>query len=104
LSHFDTVLDHFILDGIKVLDLSSDCTHQRLDVTLSTTAPDGTHQPFVCSVVSLPDPLGQTLFLSRVGYHLPYGETGIIVPLVCEPTLDVMDLRNLDSIIGFQLS
>ena len=103
LSHFDTVNHRFILDGIKVGDLSSDCSGHRLDVTLSTTDTLGTNLPFTCTVLALPDPGGRDLYLARPGYALKYGESGLVVTLVCDPLLEVMDLRILDSILGFQL-
>lgn len=104
LSHFDTVNHRFLLDGIKVSDLSSDCRGRRLDVTLSTTATDSTHLDFICTVRALPDPAGADLYIARPGYNLRYGETGLLVPLTCDPNLSTMDLTNLDSIIAFQLS
>ena len=104
LSHFDTVNRRFLLDGIKVSNLSSDCEGQRLDVTLSTTAADSSHQDFTCTVLMLPDPAGADLYIARPEYNLRYGETGLLVPLTCNPNLSTMDLTNLDSIIAFQLS
>ena len=104
LSHFDTVNRRFLLDGIKVSNLSSDCEGQRLDVTLSTTAADSSHQDFTCTVLTLPDPAGADLYIARPEYNLRYGETGLLVPLTCNPNLSTMDLTNLDSIIAFQLS
>lgn len=104
ISHFDTGNRRFILDGIRVSDLSSTCTGHRLDITLSTTAPDRTNIAFVCTVLALPDPVGQNLYLSRAGYNLKYGESGLVVPLVCDPALSTMDLTILDSILGFQLT
>ena len=104
LSHFDTVNRRFLLDGIKVSNLSSDCKGQRLDVTLSTTAADSSHQDFTCTVLTLPDPAGADLYIARPEYNLRYGETGLLVPLTCNPNLSTMDLTNLDSIIAFQLS
>ena len=104
LSHFDTVNRRFLLDGIKVSNLSSDCEGQRLDVTLSTTAADSAHQDFTCTVLTLPDPAGADLYIARPEYNLRYGETGLLVPLTCNPNLSTMDLTNLDSIIAFQLS
>jgi hypothetical protein len=104
LSHYDTIGRRFILDGIRVLDLSSDCKGHRLEVTLSTTATDMTHQDFICTVLTLPDPAGADLYIARPEYNLRYGETGLLVPLSCNPNLSTMDLTNLDSIIAFQLS
>ena len=104
ISHFDTSNRRFILDGIRVSDLSSTCTGHRLDITLSTTAPDRTNIAFVCTVLVLPDPVGQNLYLARAGYNLKYGESGLVVPLVCDPALSTMDLTILDSILGFQLT
>ena len=104
LSHFDTANRRFLLDGIKVSNLSSDCKGQRLDVTLSTTAADSSHQDFTCTVLTLPDPAGADLYIARPEYNLRYGETGLLVPLTCNPNLSTMDLTNLDSIIAFQLS
>jgi len=104
ISHFDTSNRRFILDGIRVSDLSSTCTGHRLDITLSTTAPDRTNIAFVCTVIALPDPVGQNLYLARAGYNLKYGESGLVVPLVCDPALSTMDLTILDSILGFQLT
>jgi hypothetical protein len=104
LSHFDTANRRFQLDGIKVSNLSSDCQGRRLDVTLSTTAAGSTTLDFVCTVRVLPDPAGADLYIARPGYNLRYGETGLLVPLTCEPSLSTMDLTNLDSIIAFQLS
>ncbi len=104
ISHFDTSNRRFILDGIRVSDLSSTCTGHRLDITLSTTAPDRTNIAFVCTVLALPDPVGQNLYLARAGYNLKYGESGLVVPLVCDPALSTMDLTILDSILGFQLT
>ena len=104
LSHFDTVLHHFKLDGIRVGDLSSECTGHGLEVTLSTTSIDGTNIPFVCTVNALPDPVGQDLYLARPEYNLKPGTVGLVVPLVCDPALSTMDLTILDSILGFQLT
>jgi hypothetical protein len=104
LSHFDTANRRFLLDGIKVSNLSSDCKGQRFDVTLSTTAADSSHQDFTCTVLTLPDPAGADLYIARPEYNLRYGETGLLVPLTCNPNLSTMDLTNLDSIIAFQLS
>ena len=104
LSHFDTANRRFLLDGIKVSSLSSDCKGQRFDVTLSTTAADSSHQDFTCTVLTLPDPAGADLYIARPEYNLRYGETGLLVPLTCNPNLSTMDLTNLDSIIAFQLS
>lgn len=104
LSHFDTINHRFKLDGIRVSGLSTTCTGHRLDITLSTTAPDRTNIPFVCTVVTLPDPVGQDLYLARPEYNLKYGESGLVVPLVCDPALSTMDLTILDSILGFQLT
>jgi hypothetical protein len=104
LSHFDAANRRFILDGFQVLGLDSTCTGKRLEVTLSTTAVDMTRTTFVCSVPSLPDPVGQDLYLARPEYNLKYGESGIVVPLVCSPSLNTMDLAILDSILGFQLT
>ena len=104
LSHFDTSTPRFILDGIRVMGLSSTCTGHRLEITLSTTALDLTKITFVCTVLSLPDPVGQDLYLARPEYNLKYGESGLVVPLVCSPALSTMDLTILDSILGFQLT
>ncbi len=104
LSHFDTANRRFLLDGIKVSNLSSECKGQRFDVTLSTTAADSSHQDFTCTVLTLPDPAGADLYIARPEYNLRYGETGLLVPLTCNPNLSTMDLTNLDSIIAFQLS
>jgi hypothetical protein len=104
LSHFDSVNRRFILDGIRVSKLSSDCKGHRLDVTLSTTAVDSAHQDFTCTVLTLPDAAGADLYVARPEYNLRYGETGLLVPLTCNPNLSTMDLTNLDSIIAFQLS
>jgi len=104
ISHLDTVAGRFILDGIRVSNMASKCKGDRLDITLSTTTLSGHNQPFVCTVLSLPDPLGGDLYLTRDGYNLKYGESGLIVPLVCDPSLSTMDLTILDSILGFQLS
>ncbi|CAB4833913.1 unannotated protein [freshwater metagenome] len=104
LSHFDTGLHHFILDGIRISGLSSECKTHRLDVTLSTTTMGGTTQAFLCTVTALPDAAGGDLYVARTGYNLKYGEVGLVVPLVCDPDLSTMDLTILDSIIGFQLS
>ncbi len=104
LSHFDTINHRFVLDGIRVMGLSSRCVGHRLDITLSTTAPDHTNIAFVCTVLTLPDPVGQDLYLARPAYNLKYGESGLVVPLVCDPTLSTMDLLILDSILGFQLT
>ena len=104
LSHFDTANRRFLLDGIKVSNLSSDCKGQRFDITLSTTAADSSHQDFTCTVLTLPDPAGADLYIARPEYNLRYGETGLLVPLTCNPNLSTMDLTNLDSIIAFQLS
>ena len=103
-SHFDTLLSKFILDGIRVSNLSSRCEGDRLDITLSTTTSGGLKQTFVCTVLNLPDALGNDLYLTRTGYTLKYGEVGLVVPLVCDPLLSVMDLTILDSILGFQLT
>ena len=104
LSHFDTAGHRFILDGIRVVGLSTRCTGKRLEITLSTTALDSTRTTFVCTVASLPDPAGQDLYLARPEYNLKYGESGVVVPLVCSPALSTMDLTILDSILGFQLT
>ena len=104
LSHFDTANRRFLLDGIKVSNLSSDCQGRRLDVTLSTTSAGSTRVDFICTVRTLPDPAGADLYIARPGYNLRYGETGLLVPLTCDPDLSTMDLTNLDSIIAFQLS
>ena len=104
LSHFDTSTPRFILDGIRVMGLSSTCTGHRLEITLSTTALDLTKITFVCTVTALPDPVGQDLYLARPEYNLKYGESGLVVPLVCSPALSTMDLTILDSILGFQLT
>lgn len=104
LSHFDAANRRFILDGIQVLGLDSTCTGKRLEVTLSTTAVDMTRTTFVCTVPALPDPVGQDLYLARPEYNLKYGESGLVVPLVCSPSLNTMDLTILDSILGFQLT
>ena len=104
LSHFDTINHRFLLDGIRVSDLSSRCVGHRLDITLSTTAPDRTNIAFLCTVLTLPDPVGQDLYLARPAYNLKYGESGLVVPLVCDPSLSIMDLTILDSILGFQLT
>ena len=104
LSHFDTANRRFLLDGIKVSNLSSDCQGRRLDVTLSTTSAGSTRVDFICTVRTLPDPAGADLYVARPGYNLRYGETGLLVPLTCDPDLSTMDLTNLDSIIAFQLS
>jgi len=104
ISHLDPTLGRFILDGIRVSNMDSDCEGDRLDITLSTTAAGGVPLPFVCTVLSLPDPLGGDLYLTRAGYNLKYGESGLVVPLFCDPSLSTMDLTILDSILGFQLS
>jgi hypothetical protein len=104
LSHFDTANRRFLLDGIKVSNLSSDCQGRRLDVTLSTTSAGSARVDFICTVRTLPDPAGADLYVARPGYNLRYGETGLLVPLTCDPDLSTMDLTNLDSIIAFQLS
>jgi hypothetical protein len=104
ISHLDVTLGRFILDGIRVSDMDSKCKGARLDITLSTTALGGTPQPFICTVLSLPDPLGRDLYLTRAGYNLKYGEVGLVEPLFCDPSLSAMDLTILDSILGFQLS
>jgi hypothetical protein len=104
ISHLDPSLGRFILDGIRVSNMDSDCEGDRLDITLSTTAAGGVPLPFVCTVLSLPDPLGGDLYLTRAGYNLKYGESGLVVPLFCDPSLSTMDLTILDSILGFQLS
>ena len=104
LSHFDTSNRRFILDGIRVMGLSSTCTGHRLEITLSTTALDLPKITFVCTVTALPDPLGQDLYLATPGYNLKYGEVGLVAPLVCSPALSTMDLTILDSILGFQLT
>jgi hypothetical protein len=104
LSHFDTANRRFLLDGIKVSNLSSECQGRRLDVTLSTTSAGSARLDFICTVRSLPDPAGADLYVARPGYNLRYGETGLLVPLTCDPDLSTMDLTNLDSIIAFQLS
>ena len=104
ISHLDPTLGRFILDGIRVSNMDSDCEGDRLDITLSTTAAGGVRLPFVCTVLSLPDPLGGDLYLTRAGYNLKYGESGLVVPLFCDPSLSTMDLTILDSILGFQLS
>ena len=104
ISHLDPTLGRFILDGIRVSNMDSDCEGDRLDITLSTTAAGGVPLPFVCTVLSLPVPLGGDLYLTRAGYNLKYGESGLVVPLFCDPSLSTMDLTILDSILGFQLS
>ena len=104
ISHLDPTLGRFILDGIRVSNMDSDCEGGRLDITLSTTAAGGVPLPFICTVLSLPDSLGGDLYLTRAGYNLKYGESGLVVPLFCEPSLSTMDLTILDSILGFQLS
>ena len=104
ISHLDLKLSHFILDGIRVSNMESKCEGVRLDITLSTTALGGQPLPFICTVLSLPDPLGGDLYLTRTGYNLKYGESGLVVPLMCDPSLSTMDLTILDSILGFQLS
>ena len=104
ISHLDVKLGHFILDGIRVTNMESKCKGDRLDITLSTTAMGGEPLPFICTVLSLPDPLGGDLYLTRAGYNLKYGEAGLVVPLFCNPSLSTMDLTILDSILGFQLS
>ena len=104
ISHLDIDLGRFILDGIRVSDMNSKCKGARLDITLSTTSLGGTPQPFICTVISLPDPLGRDLYLTRAGYSLKYGEVGLVEPLFCDPSLSTMDLTILDSILGFQLS
>ena len=104
ISHLDPTLGRFILDGIRVSNMDSDCEGDRLDITLSTTAAGGVPLPFICTVLSLPDPLGGDLYLTRAGYNLKYGESGLVVPLFCDPSLSTMDLTILDSILGFQLS
>ena len=104
ISHLDSTLGRFILDGIRVSNMDSDCEGGRLDITLSTTAIGGEPLPFICTVLSLPDPLGGDLYLTRAGYNLKYGESGLVVPLFCDPSLSTMDLTILDSILGFQLS
>jgi hypothetical protein len=104
ISHLDVKLGHFILDGIRVSNMESKCEGDRLDITLSTTAVGGDPLPFICTVLSLPDPLGGDLYLTRTGYNLKYGESGLVVPLFCAPSLSTMDLTILDSILGFQLS
>ena len=104
ISHLDVALGRFILDGIRVSDMDSKCKGARLDITLSTTSLGGTPQPFICTVLSLPDPLGRDLYLTRAGYNLKYGESGLVEPLFCDPSLSTMDLTILDSILGFQLS
>jgi hypothetical protein len=104
LSHFDAENRRFILDGIRVSGLSSTCTGRRLEITLSMTATDPPKVTFVCTVTSLPDAAGADLYLATDGYNLEYGESGRVVPLVCNPTLSTMDLTRLDSILGFQLT
>jgi len=104
LSRFDAENRRFILDGIRVSGLSSTCTGRRLEITLSTTATDLSKVTFVCTVTSLPDAAGSDLYLASDGYNLKYGESGRVVPLVCNPTLSTMDLTRLDSILGFQLT
>jgi Collagen triple helix repeat (20 copies) len=104
LSHFDATARRFILDGIKVAGLNSTCTGKRLEITLSTTAVGAVPTTFVCTVAALPDPAGQDLYLARPEYNLKYGESGLVVPLVCTPSLSTMDLTILDSILGFQLT
>lgn len=104
ISHLDVKLGHFILDGIRVSNMDSKCEGDRLDITLSTTVIDGEPLPFICTVLSLPDPLGGDLYLTRTGYNLKYGEAGLVVPLHCDPSLSTMDLTILDSVLGFQLS
>ena len=104
ISHLDPNVGRFILDGIRVSSMDSKCEGDRLDITLSTTAIGGEPIPFVCTVLSLPDPLGGDLYLTRTGYNLKYGESGLVIPLFCDPSLSTMDLTILDSILGFQLS
>ena len=104
ISHLDVTLGRFVLDGIRVSNMNSGCEGDRLDITLSTTAPGGQPLPFICTVLSLPDALGGDLYLTRSGYNLKYGESGLVVPLFCSPSLSTMDLTILDSILGFQLS
>ena len=104
ISHLDLDLGRFTLDGIRVSSMDSKCEGDRLDITLSTTAIGGESLPFICTVLSLPDPLGGDLYLTRTGYNLKYGESGLVVPLFCDPSLSAMDLTILDSILGFQLS
>ncbi len=104
ISHLDPKLGRFILDGIRVSNMDSKCEGDRLDITLSTTASGGEPLPFICTVLTLPDPLGGDLYLTRTGYNLKYGESGLVVPLFCDPSLSTMDLTILDSILGFQLS
>lgn len=104
ISHLDPKLGRFILDGIRVSNMDSTCKGDRLDITLSTTAIGGEPLPFICTVLTLPDPLGGDLYLTRAGYNLKYGEAGLVVPLFCDPSLSTMDLTILDSILGFQLS
>jgi hypothetical protein len=104
LSHFSAEERRFILDGIRISGLSSTCTGRRLEITLSTTAVDLSKITFVCTVTSLPDAGGADLYLARDGYNLKYGESGRVVPLVCNPGLSTMDLTQLDSILGFQLT
>ncbi len=104
ISNFEPKLGRFVLYGIRVSNMNSACEGDRLDITLSTTALGGEPLPFICTVLSLPDPLGGDLYLTRTGYNLKYGESGLEVPLVCSPSLSTMDLTILDSILGFQLS
>ena len=104
ISHLNVTSGRFVLDGIRVTNMNSTCEGDRLDITLSTTALGGEPLPFICTVLSLPDPLGGDLYLTRAGYNLKYGESGLVVPLVCSPSLSTMDLTILDSILGFQLS
>ena len=104
ISHLNVTSGRFVLDGIRVSNMNSACEGDRLDITLSTTALGGEPLPFICTVLSLPDPLGGDLYLTRAGYNLKYGESGLVVPLFCDPSLSTMDLTILDSILGFQLS
>ena len=104
ISHLNTVLGRFVLDGIRVSDMNSKCKGARLDITLSTTTLGGTPKIFICTVLNLPDPLGRDLYLTGAGYNLKYGEVGLVEPLFCDPSLSEMDLTILDSILGFQLS
>jgi hypothetical protein len=105
ISHFDTKLARFVFDGVRVMNMDSKCEGDRAEFTVSTTSLDGlTNIPFTCTVLSLPDPAGGDLYLTRPGYNLRYGESGQVVEMHCDPSLSTIDLTILDSIIGFQLS
>ena len=105
ISHFDTRLARFVFDGVRVMNIASKCEGDRAEFTVSTTSLDGlTNIPFTCTVLSLPDPAGDDLYLTRPGYNLRYGESGQVVEMHCDPPLSTMDLTILDSVIGFQLS